>query len=157
MAAGFLQTIIYLKFRKNFQSWPTVAAKIIHSRLLNQLDVEGRRVIEAVIAFEYEFCGKSYRSETPALRGHDLFPDLNYEWDLTKKYRVGDLVNARVHPRTGQVAYLEVAPLSRLSTVLVPLMIFCSIGFLVALKFGYVAELYEYVKLQLELATYKPQ
>ncbi|AMX03898.1 DUF3592 domain-containing protein [Microbulbifer thermotolerans] len=156
IATGFLQTFIYLKLKKTFNNWPNVTARITYSRFLNQLDVDGRKMVEAIIAFEYTFRGKSYRSETPVLRGYDLFPDFDYEKNLTKKYQVGDLVNARVHPKVNSVAYLEVAPLSRLSTVLVPLMIFLSIGFIVALKLGYISEVYEYLRLQFELATYQP-
>ncbi|MEX2964284.1 DUF3592 domain-containing protein [Microbulbifer sp. TYP-18] len=152
---GFFQTIVYLRLRKTFANWPIVAGEITHSRLLNQLDLNGREMIEAIISFNYKFEGKEYKSETPALRGYDLFPSLAYEAYLTNKYRPGDVVNARVNPRVNEIAYLEIAPFSRLSAVLVPLMPILGITLFIFLNSEYSSELYEYLFLQYDLVMYR--
>ncbi|WP_444888927.1 DUF3592 domain-containing protein [Microbulbifer sp. JMSA008] len=154
---GFFQTFIYLKLRKTFSNWPVVVGEITHSRLLNQLDLNGKNVTEAIIAFNYKFKGKMYKSEMPVLRGYDLFPSLEYETYLTKKYRPGDVVEVRVNPKVNEFACLEVAPFSRLSAILVPLMPILGIALIVLLKNNYFSELYEYLLLQYDLAMYKAQ
>ncbi|UTW45926.1 DUF3592 domain-containing protein [bacterium SCSIO 12696] len=131
--AGLWQTFVYFRLKKYFDLWPVVAAEITHSRLLNQTGVNGEIMLEGIIHFKYSIRGKDYKSDTPALRGYDLFPSLNYERSLVKKYPKGEFVNARVHPNVNSLAYLEVAPLSKLSTVLAPLMFLLGVG----IMFGY--------------------
>lgn len=133
---GVLQTFLYLRLKKHFLNWPVVAAKITHSRLLNQTGPDGKKLLEAIIYFTYDFRGKSYKTNTPALRGYDLFPSLEYERALVKKYRAGDMHNIRVHPALPRVAYLEVAPLSVISTVLAPVFTLGGIALIVAYFYG---------------------
>ncbi|WP_444957517.1 DUF3592 domain-containing protein [Microbulbifer sp. ZKSA002] len=151
---GFFQTIVYLRMRKTFGNWPVVVGEITHSRLLNQLDSNGKKVTEAIIAFNYKFRGREYKSEMPVLRGYDLFPSLEYESYLTKKYRPGDIVDARVNPKVSGLAYLEVAPFSRLSAILVPLLPVLGVALIVLFKSSYFVDLYGYLLLQYDLAMY---
>ena len=134
---GLLQTILYFKLKKTFERWPTVAAEVTHSVLLNQLDADGRDILEGIINFKYTFRGKEYEVDTPALRSYDLFPSLEYERSLTRRYRVGDIVNARVHPNAPSLAYLEVAPFSRASAILSPIMTLLGIALLFGYFYGY--------------------
>lgn len=134
---GLLQTIFYFKLKKTFERWPIVAAEITHSVLLNQLDADGRAIVEGVINFKYSFRGQEYEVDTPAIRAYDLFPSLEYERSLTKRYRVGDIVNARVHPNSSSLAYLEVAPFSRASAILSPIMTLLGIALFIGYFYGY--------------------
>ena len=141
--AGVTQTYIYFKLRRVFNRLPVVAAKITHSRLLNQLGANGENLLEAIIAYEYSFRGKEYEAKTPALRGYDLFPSLEYERALVQRYPKGEFVNVRVIPDMPEVGYLEVAPLSKLSTVLSPIMAIGGILLIVAYFMGAYELLYE--------------
>lgn len=131
---GILPAITYQFIKKRIHSWPVVVAKVTHTRLLDQLGASGETIIEAIIHFEYEFRGKSFTSKTPVLKGHDLFPSLEYEKMLIEKYKVGELYNARVDPISGKFSFLEVAPLSHISAVALPLI---GVG-IVCFVFGYI-------------------
>lgn len=131
-ALGILQTLLYLGQKKYFTQWSCVSTEITHSWFLNQLAPDGEQLTEAVISFTYEVGGKQYESNTPALRGYELFPSLKYESALVKKYKLGSHHKARVHPKFPEIAYLEIAPLSKLSTVLAPAMSLLGIGLLFA-------------------------
>lgn len=149
---GLSQTVVYLYLKAKFRRWPVVAAKITQSRLLNQLGVDNENMLEALIRFEYEFRDKKYESSTPALRGYDLFPSYEYESSLVRRYQFGEFTNARVHPECPEVSYLEVAPLSRRSTILVPIMTITGIAIFIGLENGFLQELYQYLIMQLDIA-----
>lgn len=120
--AGIFQTVLYRKLSKTFDSWPVVSAEITQSFFLNRLLPDGEEACEARISFNYRFRGKDYKADTPVLRGYELFPSEKYESALVAKYRKGQLYNVRVHPKIPEIAYLEVAPLSRASTILAPIL-----------------------------------
>lgn len=131
---SILPALVYKFINRRIHTWPVVAAKITHTRLLNQLGARGETMIEAVIHFEYEFRGESFTSKTPVLKGLDLFPSLDYEKELFNKYKKGEYYNARVSPITGGLAYLEVAPLSRASAIVAPIFGLSYVAFI----FGYI-------------------
>ena len=133
---GIWQTFFYLRLKKTFDRWPVIGAQVTTSWLLNQPGADGQYLLEAVVHFSYSFRGQEYVSKTPALRGYDLFPSLEYERKLVKKYPKGEFVNARVHPYAPDFAYLEVAPLSITSTILAPLMAIGGVGLIIAYYYG---------------------
>ncbi|MCX2796253.1 DUF3592 domain-containing protein [Microbulbifer thermotolerans] len=130
---GVGQTYIYRRIQGKWRSFPVVRGKIIESKLENFTNIEGQRVYEASIKFEYEFEGQRYCSDTPLLRSPQLFKDHNLEHELLKKYKVGDHVDVKVLPRTPEVAFIEVEPFSRLSAIAIPILILLYIASI----FGY--------------------
>jgi len=143
---GLLQTIIYIRIKKVYDRLPVVAAEITGSRLLHQLDLQNIDITEAIIHFKYHFRGKEYESNTPVLRGYELSPDFEFEHGLVKKYRPGDIVNARVVPSVEGLAYLEVAPLSKRSTILAPSMLIFAIGIGIAAYMGWFSPVMEFLQ-----------
>lgn len=141
--SGILQTIIYVVFKRSFNKWPLVAAKIDDAWLIDQLDPSGKEILEAIVIFSYNFRGVTYESRTPLLKGYDLFPSREYESNLIKKYKIGEYYNARVHPAEPEIAYLEIAPLSKLSTFLAPVMTIGGMALIVAYFYGTFAYLTE--------------
>ncbi len=116
------QIFLYIRVRKYFDKLPIVVAEITHSELLNYNDVTGARVWEARIKFKYAFCGKEYESSTPALRSPQIFgPTWEFDSELVKNNKVGDIVNVRVVPNCPELAYITVAPFSFWSAVLLPI------------------------------------
>jgi len=101
---------------------PVVAATISEARLDHRNET-GRTVYEAIIEFQYNFRGRQYESKSPALRGIQVFPLYEYEANLLEKYKEGGIYNARVFPNMPELAYLEIAPLSRLSILMFPLIL----------------------------------
>lgn len=138
---GIAQTVVYTVLKKRLQGWPTVAAQVTHARLLNQVSPDGKTLMEAVIYFKYSYQGKEYKANTPALRGYELFPSLDYEAKLVEKYNVDEFYNVKVSPRAPELAYLEIAPLSTASTILAPMLSILGITLLYLLVTGQ-AELY---------------
>ena len=118
---GLFQTFIYFQLKKRIGSWPVVAAKIIKSVLLDYNDVNGERIYEANIEYEYEFRGKIYTVDTPLLKGYEVFTKWDREYELQKKYKEGDVVNAKVCPHASEICYLEVSKFDWPSAILVPL------------------------------------
>ncbi|MBB6522279.1 DUF3592 domain-containing protein [Pseudoteredinibacter isoporae] len=117
---SILPVLIYKILKKRTNTWPVVSAKVTYSKLLNQTDAQGESLIEAIVHFEYEFRGKAFTSQTPTLSSFNLFPSLDYQREIYNKYTKGEYYNARVSPISGELAYLEVAPLSIISAVLMP-------------------------------------
>ncbi len=107
--------------KKRFYGWPVIAVKIIESELLDYNDTTGERIYEASIKFEYEFRGNTYVADTPILKGYELSLRSVRENALLKKYKVGDVVNARVCPNAPEICYLEIAKFDWLSATLVPI------------------------------------
>jgi Protein of unknown function (DUF3592) len=136
MILGLLETLMYTRIKKVYHKLPVAAATITYSRLLNYIDLDGKREIGAIIKYKYTFRGKEYESETPVLKGYDLFPSLDYYQQLVKENRPGDIINVRVLPTFPELAYITVAPLSRLSTVLAPVVSLGSIALIVAYFLG---------------------
>ncbi len=116
------QYVFYRGIRRKWNSMPTVSVKILESSLTDHLTVDGERVYEANIRYEYNYGGEIYQSSTPAIHGPLLFPLWNFEADLIKKYKVGETYPAKVSASNPEIAYLEIAPLSRLSAVGLPIM-----------------------------------
>ena len=125
---GVTQTYLYRKIKREWSTYPVVAGTVIESRLFDQTDSGGTRTYEALIKFKYDFKGKEYESETPALRGPQLFPQYEFELSLLDKYKEGEMYNVKVHPEVPTVAYLEIEPLSKKSMIFLPLII---IGYLI--------------------------
>lgn len=131
---GLFQTIHYRRVSKNFDKLPVVACTIIESKLLDDaFSNPGKRIYEAQIKYKYTFRGQEYIGETPSLRGYELWPDLDYEWVLLRKYKENEIFNAHVLPNSPKIAYLEVAPLDKRSAILMP---FVMVGYL-AFIWGY--------------------
>jgi hypothetical protein len=99
---------------------PVVAAKITEARL-SHYNNGGGTVYEAIIVFQYKFRGVEYESKTPALRGAQIFPLYNFESELIDKYKEGEIYNAKVFPDMPELAYLQIAPLSKVSVFLLPI------------------------------------
>lgn len=136
MIFGLAETYVYTKIKKVFHRLPVVAATITCSRLVHHTNVDGKLEIGAVIKYKYQFRGREYEAETPVLKGYDLFPSLFFYQQLVKDYPLGEVVNARVVPTQPEMAYLIVAPLSKASTILVPLISIGSILLIVGYAFG---------------------
>ena len=136
VALGLFQTLVYLLLRTQIASWNRVSAEIIDSRYVDQLGPGGEDIVKGIVAYKYEFCGKEYVSEEPAIRGYEMFPNKTYEKQLTEKYRKGMPVYAYVHEEAPDMAYLEVAPLSRVSTIAAPMISVLGI----ALAYGFYTE-----------------
>ena len=136
MALGLFETLLYMRIKKVYHRLPIVAATITYSRLINHTDLDGKREIGAIIKYKYRFRGAEYESETPVLKGYDLFPSLDYYQQLVKENRPGDIVNVRVVPTAPELAYITVAPLSRISTVLAPVISLGSIALIIGYFMG---------------------
>lgn len=121
-ATNTLTAFFYRRIRKYWSHLPVVAATVTHCSLDDYLTVEGGRKYRANIRFTYEFNGKTYESRTPALRGPQVFPLWNYEWEMVQKYKVGQQYEARVVPSGPELAYLEIAPFSWVSAVFLPIL-----------------------------------
>jgi len=120
---GVGQTYLYRKVKRQWDSLPVVGAEIIESQLLDYNDMDDRRIYEAKIRFRYKYRGEEYESETPLLKSPQLFPDKDIEHDLLARYKVGDIINARVMPNLPSAAFIEVAPFSKLSAIGVPVFV----------------------------------
>ena len=116
------QFYCYRTFRAAWERMPVVAALILRSELRNYNDVDGERVFEPDIRFSYRFRGKDYEANTPCFEGPTLGPQWDYAATLVKKYEVGEYYNARVLPTEPPLAYLELAPLSKLAAIGLPLL-----------------------------------
>jgi len=141
---GIGQTYLYLKLKKHWNSFHIVAATITKSKLFDLTDANGIRKYDAQISFKYRFRGKEYECDTPALRSPQIFPLYEYESTLLDKYKVGEMYNAKVHPNLPEMAFLEIAPLSKLSVFLLPLIILGYAAYLigVGLYFTWVYEVF---------------
>lgn len=125
--------MLYFRLKKNWRFFPVVAGTITESRLFDFTSFDTQRTYEAQIKFKYRFREKDYESNTPALRSPQVFPLYEYEQTLLDKYKVGEIHNVRVHPNLPDMAFLEIAPLSKLSVFLLPIIIFGYFGYLVGL------------------------
>ena len=74
-----INVVLYRRVRKYWNSLPVVAATITRCSLDDYLTPDGGRRYEARIRFSYEFRGEMYESDTPALRGPQLFPFWQFE------------------------------------------------------------------------------
>ena len=130
---GILQTLIYVLIKRRFNEFGVVAGEITYSRFINHTDIDGNREVGALITFRYSVAGKEYESDTPLLKGYEMFPSFDYYHELTKRYPPGEIVNVHFSRRRPNVSFLEIAPLSKASTVLAPLI---SVG-CIAIFVGY--------------------
>jgi hypothetical protein len=129
---GVVQIFVYFRLKKMWSSLPVVAATVTESRLLHS-NIGGTTEYEAIIVFSYSFRGREYESKTPALRSVQVFPLYGYESELLDKYKKGEMYNARVFPNLPDTAYLEVAPLSKLSMFLFPIMTLGMLAYFIGL------------------------
>lgn len=113
----FYHTASYLILISKWKRFEFINVKVIKSKLNNYNDIDGRRVFESEIMFEYRVNGKLYRSHTPAIKSPQMFPDLNFEYDLVDKYKEGENYQAKINPYNPKQAFLEVAPYTKLSTL----------------------------------------
>jgi Protein of unknown function (DUF3592) len=141
---GLGQLLIYRKLRKHWKKLPVVAGTVTESKLRHHSDANGRTVYEADIKFKYKFRGQEYESDTPALRGPQMFPLWEYESKLLSKYEKGEIYNVKIVASKPELAYLEIAPLSKISTVLMPIAILGYGAYLVFVGwyFSYAAEVF---------------
>jgi hypothetical protein len=114
---------------------------VVEAKLIDHLKVNGGREYRAEVRFTYEYDGKDYESVTAALHGPLMFPLWNYEWQLLKKYKVGESYMGRLFPGNPRLAYLEIAPLSKMSVIGLPLV---TIGYTIFM-FGYWLVLIQWV------------
>ena len=125
-----IQFFVYRTVRRDWNTYIPVRARITRSKLIDQLNVDGNRDYEADIRFQYLWDGKPLESDTAIMRGPQLFPNWNYEWDAVLRFSEGDTVEARVHRENPEIAFLELAPLSRKSAILLPL---CTLLYAIAI------------------------
>lgn len=116
LAIAFGQFVTYLFTKNKFKSLPITDGVVVSSKLDNYNDVEGKRVYSANIRFKYSLNNKEYEADSIALRSFQLFPFHDYEHELVEKYQEGAAVPVRYFSGNPEKAYLEVAPLSKLST-----------------------------------------
>lgn len=124
------QFFMYRSVKRNWRHYIPVRATITSSKLIDQLNTDGGRDYQAEIRFKYLWDGEEHESDTAILRGPQLFPLWNYEHSLLQKYKEGDYCEARVHPQKADIAFLELAPLSKKSAILLPLL---TIGYAAAI------------------------
>ena len=117
-----VQFFMYWTVKRNWGQYVPVRATITRSKLIDRLNTDGGRDYKADIRFKYLWDGKEYESDTAILRGPQLFPLWNYESSLPQKYKEGDYREARVHPGNPSIAFLELAPLSKKSAILLPIL-----------------------------------
>jgi hypothetical protein len=131
LAVSLGQLLSYLITKARFTKLPIVDGIITHSELDDYNDVEGKRVYSANLKFKYFKSGKEYVSDTPTLRSFQFFPFHDYEHELINKYPEGTAVSIRHLPESPHKAFLEVAPLSILSTAALILPSLASGGYLI--------------------------
>lgn len=129
----FGQFITYLITKKRFEGLPSINGVVTHSKLDNYNDVEGKRVYSANLKFKYEVDNKEYESNTAALRSFQIFPFHDYEHELISKYPEGSSISVKYLPETPSKGYLEIAPLSKLSTVALLTVVVVAVGYLIFL------------------------
>ena len=141
---GLGQLFLYRNLRKRWEKLPVVAGEVTESELRHYSDADGRTIYEANIKFKYTFLGQEYESESPALRGPQMFPLWEYESKLLSKYEKGEIYNVKVLGSKPDMAYLEIAPLSKISVILMPISILGYAVYLVFVgwHFSYMAELF---------------
>ncbi|MEM7430408.1 MAG: DUF3592 domain-containing protein [Pseudomonadota bacterium] len=115
------QYFFYRKVQRVWERLIPVHATITHSKLIDQLNTDGNREYEADIRYKYLWDGEEHESQLSILRGPQLFPQWEYEHALVERYKEGDSCEVRVHPADGSLSFLELAPLSKLSALLLPL------------------------------------
>ena len=115
LLASFGETFVYLSRKRTFERWPRVEVVIEKSKLVDFHDLQEQRVYEARIEFSYNYAGQEYLGKTPALAGFRLVPAFGFQAELARKYKVGDRVQAHVHQSSPEIAYLEVAPMDKIS------------------------------------------
>ncbi len=101
------QQLSFLLAKRKWAKLPVVAAKIIESKMIDYTDMRGTRHYRASIKYEYEFRGRTYIGETPALEPVSVMPSWGLPRDMVRRYKQGDIVNARVLPNAPKIAYLE--------------------------------------------------
>lgn len=154
IAFGVFQTLIYLLIRRKIYTWNRVQAEIVDSRYVDQLGPNGDEIVKGVVAYKYSFRGKEYFSEEPAIRGYEMFPNRRYEKHLTDKYKKGMSVYAYVYAKAPNLAYLEVAPLSRLSTIAAPLAPVLGVALAYGLYSGIIQQCIDYIGMQYSIFMY---
>jgi hypothetical protein len=118
---GVLQTVVYFLIKRKFDNFGIIAGKITFSKFIDQTDTDGKREIDASIKFSYTIAGKEYESSTPLLKGYEMFPSYGYYHELAKRYPLGEIVNVHFYRKNPNMSFLEIAPLSKSSTILAPL------------------------------------
>ena len=128
---GIGQTFLYLRIKKMWSLLDVVEGKITSSFLY---DLTGRgtgfREYEAIIEFKYNYQGKAFDSKIPVLRSPQTFPNYRFERELLEKYKEGASCEVRVHPDAPELAFLEIAPMSKASIVILPLTILGYLAYL---------------------------
>lgn len=151
---GLLQTVIYILVKRRFNDFGVVSGQIIYSKFINHTNTDGNREIGANIKFRYSVAGKEYESDTPLLKGYEMFPSFGYYHDLAKRYPTGETVNVHFSRRNPGVSFLEIAPLSKASTILAPLISIGCIAILVVYLSGAGSILGQYFEEQGVLGDY---
>lgn len=134
LAVAFWQLLNYMFTKNRFKNLPIIDGVVISSKLDNYNDVEGKRVYSANIRFRYSLNDKEYEADSIALRSFHLFPFHDYEHELVEKYQEGVVVPVRYFSANPEKAYLEVAPLSKLSTAALLSVTLVALSYLVFLS-----------------------
>ena len=115
LVTNTFQVFIYRALKRQWKTMPVVAATITKSRIDSWNDPFGRRHYDADIELTYRFRGEELTSDTPVLRGPELWVTFRYNSSLVDRYKAGEMHNVRVFPSEPPVAYLEIAPFSKIS------------------------------------------
>ncbi len=115
--AALMQLMSYLWTKKKFAKFEVVKGVITQCEFSDFNDADGTRVYEANIEYKFSHQDQEITSSNVALRSFQLFPLHNFEVDLVGKYEVGQEVDVKLNPNNPANSFLEVAPLSLMSTV----------------------------------------
>lgn len=118
IVGGLVQLLSYLLVKSRFKSMAIVDGVIIHSKLDDCHDSKGKRSYQANVVYKYEYEGKEYTYNNPVLRSFQLSPNHEYEHEVVGKYAAGQKVKLRLNASRPHQSYLEIAPLSTISTLI---------------------------------------
>lgn len=131
LIGGVVQLVSYLIAKSRFKSMVAVDGVILQSKLDDSHDTKGKRSYQANVVYKYVFEGKEYTYNNPVLRSFQLAPNHEYEYEIVGKYKAGQNVKLRLNPNRPHQSYLEIAPLSKMSTVVLIIGTCVSISYLV--------------------------
>lgn len=128
--AALFQLISYQITKYRYKGMHVTDGVVMHSKLDNYNDVDGKRVFQANIEIEYQFNGSRYLSKFPVLRSFEISPSHNFENDLVAKCKVGESIKVRFNKSNPSKGYIAIAPLSVVSTIGVTLAALLGVAYL---------------------------
>jgi len=103
------QSWFYQRVRSQFHAWQPVKATILESRIRSYTDMDGEYVREPVVKFSYTYEGQEYVSDTPYLCSYSIGPKFIDLSDVANRFKKGETVTARLHPKFPEVCYIDIA------------------------------------------------